>query len=140
MKAQGRASRRRVPIESGPMRRRAVVFALLVFAAPISLRVAAGLRDAEAARCALACARAGMGVETGASCCPMGHGAGDLSLSACARDGDAAPLPAAIGPMLLLAVLALPLPSLARRLTAGAELPMPFPPARPLDKVPLLFP
>jgi hypothetical protein len=41
--------------------------------------------------------------------------------------------------MLLVAALLLSLPSLSRRLTAGAELPMPFPPARSLDKVPLLF-
>jgi hypothetical protein len=121
------------------MRRKAALLALLVFAVPVAARLAASWRDAEAARCALACARAGMGVETGASCCPMGHGAGGLSLSACARDGDAARLPATIGPMLLFAVLALPLPFLSRRLTAGGELPMPFPPSRLLDKVPLLL-
>ena len=121
------------------MRRKTAWLALSLLVATAFARWVASSSDADAARCALACARAGMGVETGASCCPMGHGGGDLSLSACARDGDAAPLPAAIGPMLLFAVLALPLPSLARRLTAGAEIPMPFPPARLLDKVPLLL-
>jgi hypothetical protein len=121
------------------MRRRAVLLVLFVFAAPVFLRLAAGLRDTEAARCALACARAGMGVETGASCCPVGHGADLPTLSSCAREGDGAPLPGAIAPMLLLAALLLPLPSLSRRLTDGADLPMPFPPARLLDKVPLRF-
>jgi hypothetical protein len=120
------------------MSRRAALLALFVFATPIGVRLAASLRDPEAIRCALACARAGMGVENGASCCPMGHGAALPTLSSCAREADGVTLPAAIGPMLLLAALLLTLPSLSRRLTAGADLPMPFPPARPLDKVPLL--
>jgi len=119
------------------MRRNAAVFALFLFVAPIAARLAAGVRDSEAERCALACARAGMGVETGASCCPMGHGAAGLSFSSCARDGDPAPVPAAIGPMLLLAALLLPLPALSRRRPLGEVLGIPFPPARLLDKVPL---
>jgi hypothetical protein len=121
------------------MRRKAALLAVLAFAAPLAVRVAAGFCDAEAARCALACARAGMATETGASCCPMGHGAALPTLSSCARESDGAPLPAAIGPMLLLAALLLPVPLLSRRLIGGADLPMPFPPLRLLDKVPLLL-
>lgn len=120
------------------MRRHAAVLAVFLLVAPAFAGFVTSLRDAEAARCALACARAGMGMENGASCCPMGHGAVP-SFASCARDGDPAPIPAAIGPMLLLTALLLPLPSLSRRLSAAAGLRIPFPPARLPDKVPLLL-
>ncbi|HTY42690.1 MAG TPA: hypothetical protein VMH79_12520 [Thermoanaerobaculia bacterium] len=118
------------------MRRKAGLLALIAFVAPLAAGLAVSAGDSPTARCALACARAGMGVGPGASCCPMGHGGGP-SFSSCARDGDAAPVPAAIGPMLLLAALVLPLPSLTRRRPSGAPLAILFPPSRLLDKVPL---
>ena len=120
------------------MRRNAAVFALFLLVAPLAARLALASTDLEAARCALACARAGMGVETGASCCPTGHGGALPTLASCAIDGDGVPLPGVLGPMLLVAALLLPLPSLSRRWRLATAARLPFPPARPLDKVPLL--
>ena len=121
------------------MRRKTVALALFLLLAPSVARLAASSSDAEAARCALACARAGMGVDHGASCCPTGHGAALPTLSSCAHEGDGAPLPGAIGPMLLLGALLLCLPSPSGRVGLIPGLALPFPPARSLDKVPLLL-
>ena len=121
------------------MRRNAAWLALFLVLAPAAARLAASASDAAAARCALACARAGMGVEKGAVCCPMGHGPAVPTLSSCAHEGDAAPAPGAALPMLLAAALLLPLPWISDRLRVRPDPPAPFPPARLLDKVPLLL-
>jgi hypothetical protein len=121
------------------MRRNAVLFALLLLVAPLAARLAVASSDLETARCALACARAGLAGEKGAVCCPTGHGAAVPTISACHGDGDGVPLPGAYGPVLLVAALLLSLPSLSRRLSFGTRLVAPFPPARLLDKVPLLL-
>ena len=120
------------------MRRKTAALALFLLLAPFVARFAASSSDAEAARCALACARAGMGVDHGATCCPTGHGA-PATLSSCAHESDAAPLPGALIPMLLAAALLLGLPSRSGRVGLIPELALPFPPARSLDKVPLLL-
>ena len=121
------------------MRRNAAVLALFVLVAPLAARLVASSVDAEAARCALACARAAMGGEKGAVCCPTGHGAAGPTLSSCPHEGDAAPLPAAAGLALLAAALLLPMPSTTRRRAWVPVLAFPFPASRIPDKVPLLL-
>lgn len=118
------------------MRRNAAALALLLLVVPAVARFATSLSDAEAARCALACAK-GMGAEKGAACCPLGHGS-PLTMSSCAHEGDAG-LPGALGPILLAAALLLSLPSSAGRIRPAPALATPFPPSRLLDKVPLLL-
>ena len=121
------------------MVRKTVWVALVLLVAPAAARFTASSVAAEAARCALACARAGMGAEKGAACCPTGHGPAVPSLSSCAHDADATPVPGAVGPILLVAALLLPLPSLARRLGLAPNPALPFSPSRIPDKVPLLL-
>ncbi|HTY42687.1 MAG TPA: hypothetical protein VMH79_12505 [Thermoanaerobaculia bacterium] len=120
------------------MRRNAALLGLLVFGAALGTRLAAAASaDTAATTCALACARAGMAAEKGAACCPMGHGAALPTLSSCAHDGDAVPLPAAL-PMLLCAGLLLTLPALSGRHALVLDSVLPLPPALIPDKVPLL--
>ena len=121
------------------MRRNAAVLALLLLVAPAGARYLVSSHDAEAARCALACARAGMAGEKGAVCCPTGHGVALPTMSSCAHEGDGAPLPGAFGPMLLAATLLLTLPSSSGRVRLARVLAIPSPFARLLDKVPLLL-
>jgi len=120
------------------MRRKTAALALFLLLAPAVARLGSFSIDA-GARCALACARAGLGVDHGAACCPTGHDASLPTLSSCAHDVDAAPLPAALGPMMLAAALVLFLPSSSGRVLLVPALAVSFPPARPLDKVPLRF-
>ena len=121
------------------MRRKAALLVLFVFVAPVAARVAAGFRDPEAMRCALACARAGMGAEKGAACCPAGHGAAVPSLSSCAHEGEAANVPGAALPMLLAAAILLTLPSMWGGGDLLPDVVPPSPPSRVPDKVPLLL-
>jgi MYXO-CTERM domain-containing protein len=120
------------------MRRKTAGLALLLLLAPSVAWFASSSSDAEAARCALACARAGMGVDPGAACCPTGHGAALPTLSSCAPEDDATPPPGGLAPMLLAAALLLCLPSPSGRVRLLRAVALPIPPARLLDKVPLL--
>lgn len=119
------------------MRRNAAVFAVFLLVAPVAARLALTSSDLESARCALACARAGMAAEKGAVCCPAGHGPSAATLSSCSHDG-AAPLPGA-GPMLVVAALLLILPSATRRTMLALAFALTSAPSRLPDKVPLLL-
>jgi hypothetical protein len=120
------------------MRRKAAVLAVFLLVAPAAARYVVSARDAEAVRCALACARAGMGVEKGATCCPTGHGPAAPTMSSCSHDDDAAPMPGTAA-MLLVALLLLTLPSASRRGPLALAFALPSVPARLPDKVPLLL-
>ncbi|HYX19355.1 MAG TPA: hypothetical protein VFA98_00730 [Thermoanaerobaculia bacterium] len=120
------------------MRRKAAFLALFFLLAPLAARLAVASSDLETARCALACARAGMGVEKGAACCPTGHGAAVPTMASCSPDDGAAPPPGS-APMLLVAALLLVLPSVTRGRPLARAFALPSAPTRIPDKVPLLL-
>jgi hypothetical protein len=110
---------------------------LLLFLAPVGLRLATAVGDAEAMRCAIACGHA-TGALTGAACCPMSDAPGSgPRLKSCSPGADAAFAPMAPAPMLLVALGRLappegsrPFELAARSAALSADLRLP-------DKVPL---
>jgi hypothetical protein len=120
------------------VRRLSGVFGLILFLAPLGLRLATAAEDTEAMRCAIACGHAA-GTTNGASCCPMPDAGGSGPLwKTCVPGGDAAIAPVPM-PFLIAFVGRLPVPTESRPLPDGARAA-----ARPAferapEKVPLLL-
>lgn len=119
------------------MRRLSGICGLLLFLAPVALRLATTAGDTDAMRCAIACGHA-MGPTKGAACCPVSDApnAGP-TFKTCSRGADAAVPPLAPAPILLFAVVRLAPPgdsrsfdSAGRAVARSAFLRIP-------DKVPL---
>ena len=119
------------------MRRLSGLFGLLLFLAPVGLRLAAAADDAAAMRCAMACGHA-MGATKGAACCPMSDApdAGP-AFKSCSRGADVATAPLASGPVLLAVIGRLPAPDGSRLLARGANAAARSVFLRVPDKVPL---
>lgn len=119
------------------MRRLSGILGLVLFLAPVGLRMATAARDAEALRCAIACGHA-VGAVAGAACCPMSSAPGSgPTFKACSPGAEAAFAPMAPAPMLLVALGRLAPPEgsrafdlAARPAALSADLSLP-------DKVPL---
>lgn len=120
------------------MRRLSGICGLLLFLAPVGLRLATASADSAALRCAIACGHA-MGTMKGAACCPMSDApdAGPV-FKACSHGADAAVAPPAPAPMLVAVGECLRVPRGSRplELTASPAARPAF--LRPADKVPLL--
>lgn len=119
------------------VRRLSGLLGLLLFLAPVGLRLAAAADDSAALRCAIACGHA-MGAMRGAACCPMSDApdAGP-AFKSCSRGADVATAPLAFGPVLLAAIGRLPAPDGSRPLARGANAAPRSAFLRAPDKVPL---
>jgi hypothetical protein len=119
------------------VRRLSGLFGLLLFLAPVGLRLATAADDAAAMRCAMACGHA-MGASKGGACCPM-SGAPDAgpAFKSCSRGADVATAPLAFGPMLLAVIGRLPVPDGTRPLVLAASAARRSAFLRAPDKVPL---
>jgi hypothetical protein len=120
------------------VRRLSGILGVLLFLAPVGLRLATASADSAAMRCAIACGHA-MGAMKGAACCPMSDApdAGPV-FKTCSRGADAAVAPLAPAPMLAAVGERLRAPGGSRPFELAAS-PAARPAfLRPADKVPLL--